>query len=157
LNFKEIVTGNLKEMESIEVDNIKSRSTASCSPMAMALSSAETMAFLMLLKDAPELVAGKSVLAFIDNIVALVGMVHGHSSACDLAGFFLAVAERTVALKASVWFEWIPSKSNPDGGLRVGVTDETAKAAGIALTTGSLPSVWPNLHVCDADEWNDRW
>ncbi len=122
------------------------------------IAAAETLAWLMLLRDGPDHVKGASALALIDNVVALVGLVRGHSAACDLAGLFLAASERTTQLGAAPWFEWVPSHSNPaDGGSRVGVTDAIAQQAGIPLNMREFPLEWPCLHINSAPDWQSFW
>ena len=63
-------------------------------------------------RSVPELVAGASVIHFVDNTGALSNLVHGYAARADCGrltnAFHLALAR----LQCSVWLDWVPSKAN---------------------------------------------
>lgn len=60
----------------------------------------------------PEVFVGRKVNHFIDNTVALSALVHGYSGKRDLATMVNAFYLQLTGLRASVWFEYVPSKAN---------------------------------------------
>jgi hypothetical protein len=60
----------------------------------------------------PERVRGRQVNHFIDNTVALSGLVHGYARKLDLARMINAFHLQIAALDANVYYEFVPSKCN---------------------------------------------
>ena len=60
----------------------------------------------------PELFVGRRVQHFIDNTVALSALVHGYSGKADLAKMVNAFFLQMAGLRASVYFDYVPSKAN---------------------------------------------
>ena len=60
----------------------------------------------------PELFVGRRVHHFIDNTIALSALVHGYSGKPDLAKMVNAFFLQLAGLRASVYFDWVPSKAN---------------------------------------------
>ena len=60
----------------------------------------------------PDLIAGRKVLHFIDNTVALSALVHGYAGKPDLAKSVNVFYLQMSALRASVYFDFVPSKAN---------------------------------------------
>jgi hypothetical protein len=60
----------------------------------------------------PERVRGRQVNHFIDNTVALSGLVHGYARKLDLARMINAFHLQIAALGANVYYEFVPSKCN---------------------------------------------
>ena len=60
----------------------------------------------------PEL-AGKKVIHWIDNTSALAALTKGFSRMCDSASLVHAFHAWNTGARADVWFDWVPSKSNP--------------------------------------------
>ena len=60
----------------------------------------------------PELFAGRKVNHFVDNTVALSALIHGYSNKKDLAKPVNIFHLQSVALRTSVYFEYVPSKAN---------------------------------------------
>ena len=60
----------------------------------------------------PELFVDRRVNHWIDNTVALSALVHGYSGKPDLAVMVNAFYLQIAGLRASVYFDWVPSKAN---------------------------------------------
>ena len=60
----------------------------------------------------PQLIAGRKVLHWVDNTVALSALVHGYAGKPDLAKSVNVFYLQMLALRASVYFEFVPSKAN---------------------------------------------
>jgi len=60
----------------------------------------------------PDRVRGRQVNHFIDNTVALSGLVHGYARKLDLARIINAFHLQIAALGANVYYEFVPSKCN---------------------------------------------
>lgn len=60
----------------------------------------------------PERIRGRQVNHFIDNTVALSGLVHGYARKLDLARMINAFHLQIAALEANVFYEFVPSKCN---------------------------------------------
>ena len=72
----------------------------------------ETLAAVAVYSTYPTLFAGRKVNHFVDNTVALSALVHGYSGKPDLAKPVNIFYLQTVALRTSVYFEYVPSKAN---------------------------------------------
>ena len=72
----------------------------------------EALAALSAYFTYPALFAGRSVNHFIDNTVALSAFVHGYSGKPDLAKMVNAFYLQCAGLRASVYFDYVPSKAN---------------------------------------------
>ena len=72
----------------------------------------ELLAAIAVYTTYPELFAGRKVNHFIDNTVALSALVHGYSGKPDLAKGVNVFFLQMVALRASIYLDWVPSKAN---------------------------------------------
>lgn len=72
----------------------------------------ETLAAVAVYSTYPELFAGRKVNHFVDNTVALSALIHGYSNKKDLAKPVNIFHLQSVALRTSVYFEYVPSKAN---------------------------------------------
>jgi hypothetical protein len=72
----------------------------------------ETLAAISVYTTYPSLIAGRKVNHFIDNTVALSALVHGYSGKPDLAKAVNVFYLQMIALRASVFFDFVPSKGN---------------------------------------------
>ena len=62
---------------------------------------------------APELLRGRDILWFIDNKSALSQLIRRTSSAADASQLAAVHSLTMAALGTRVWYEWVPSKTNP--------------------------------------------
>ena len=70
---------------------------------------------------------------FIDNVAALMALVRGRSDSSSLDNLARAIHTAIFALKAWIYFEWVPSESNwSDGISREGEADG-AEAVAVLL------------------------
>ena len=72
----------------------------------------ETLAALAVYSTYPDIIAGRKVIHFIDNTVALSALVHGYSGKPNLAKAVNLFYLQLVSLRATAWMEWVPSKAN---------------------------------------------
>ena len=72
----------------------------------------ETIAAISVYSTYPDLFAGRRVNHFIDNTVANSALVHGYAGKPDLAKSVNVFYLQMMALRASVYFEYVPSKAN---------------------------------------------
>ena len=72
----------------------------------------ETLAAISAYSTYPSLIAGRKVNHFIDNTVALSALVHGYSGKPDLAKAVNVFYLQMLSLRASVFFDYVPSKAN---------------------------------------------
>ena len=72
----------------------------------------ETLAAISVYTTYPDLIKGRKVLHFIDNTQALSALVHGYSGKPDLAKSVNVFYLQMLALRGSVFFEYVPSKAN---------------------------------------------
>ena len=72
----------------------------------------ELLAAIAVYTTYPAVFAGRKVNHFIDNTVALSALVHGYASKPDLAKGVNVFYLQMVALRASVYLDWVPSKAN---------------------------------------------
>ena len=119
---------------------------------------AEALAVPLMFRDAAASVCDRQGLHFIDNLAALSGFVKGYSTACDLSTLYLSTSCRGATLRTNIWYEWVPSASNPaDGGSRVGLGCPLAHALGIPLFSGVWRTNWPNFEHFDPEAWRLWW
>ena len=72
----------------------------------------EVLAAVALYYTYPERLRGRQINHFIDNTVALSGLVHGYARKLDLARMINAFHLQVAALGASVFYEFVPSLCN---------------------------------------------
>ena len=72
----------------------------------------EALAAISVYTTYPDLFKGRKVNHFIDNTVALSALVHGYSGKPDLAKSVNVFYLQMLSLRASVYFEYVPSKAN---------------------------------------------
>ena len=72
----------------------------------------ETLAAISAYSTYPSIIAGRKVNHFIDNTVALSALVHGYSGKPDLAKAVNVFYLQMLSLRASVFFDFVPSKAN---------------------------------------------
>ena len=72
----------------------------------------EVLAGVAIYYTYPERIRGRQVNHFIDNTVALSGLVHGYARKLDLAHMINAFHLQIAALNANVFYEFVPSKCN---------------------------------------------
>lgn len=72
----------------------------------------ETLAAIAVYTTYPKLFAGRKVNHFIDNTVAQSVLVHGYAKKPDLAKPVNVFYLQMLSLRASVYFDWVPSKAN---------------------------------------------
>ena len=116
----------------------------------------------------PRLFVGRRVHHFIDNTVALSALVHGYSGKPDLAKMVNAFFLQMAGLRASVYFDWVPSKANiADLPSRNDVASLLFELRGLRRAPGSrtslvVPSVgqwmapletWISRHLHLAGRW----
>ena len=99
-----------------------------------------------------------SAICFVDIMGVIHNIVNGTSRAIDAGAFTHALHTRMASLGTSVWWEYVPSKSNiSDGGSRDGVLCSLAAAANIPLRDVSfrLPPV--GFPRAPAEAWTEWW
>ena len=100
-----------------------------------------------------QVVQGLSVAAFCDNMAALQGAVNGASTAVDLCALSHMLAIRTTRLGVQLWIEYVNTISNPaEGGSRVGVDCELARACLVSLRMVMCPFLSASFPLLHADE-----
>ena len=72
----------------------------------------EALAALSVYTTYPDVFAGRKVNHYIDNTVAQSAFVHGYARKPDLAKAVNVFYLQMMALRASVYFDWVPSKAN---------------------------------------------
>ena len=114
----------------------------------------EMLAVLALFREFGKLLQGCSLVVFIDNIGVICSIVSGSSKFADL-GSMAHAAEMFLVRKCIVpWFEHVASWSNvADGGSRVGITDEVARACGVQMRMGALPPLPAGFPRSAVDDW----
>ena len=81
-------------------------------PLKTYIAQLEVLAGVSVYYTFPDAVRGRQVNHFIDNTVALSGLVHGYARKLDLARMVNAFHLQLVSLDAHVWLEFVPSKAN---------------------------------------------
>ena len=116
-------------------------------PVRRTIAELETLAAIAVYSTYPSLIAGRRVSHFIDNTVALSALVHGYAGKPELAKSVNIFYLQMIGLRASVYFDYVPSKANiADLPSRNGWTELRASLLGITLPhampdTLILPSV----------------
>ena len=72
----------------------------------------EALAVLAAMQTWAERIAGRRVVLFIDNTVALSAVVHGYARVDDLAAITNAIHLTAAGLRTSMYADWVPSKAN---------------------------------------------
>ena len=72
----------------------------------------ETLAAIAVYSTYPALIKGRKVVHYIDNAVALSALVHGYSGKPDLAKSVNVFYLQMLSLRASVYFDYVPTKAN---------------------------------------------
>ena len=110
----------------------------------------EALAAISVYSTYPTLFAGRKVSHWIDNTVALSALVHGYSGKPDLAKSVNVFYLQMVGLRASVYFEYVPSKANiADLPSRDAFGELYAELAGFRIV-GAAPDV---LRVPTVASW----
>ena len=99
-----------------------------------------------------------SAICYVDNVGVIHTIVNGASSQVDLGALTHGLHFRLAQLRASVWWEYVPSPSNiADGGSRVGIGCPLAKIAGISLSEVSCAVLPLGFPFCRPSEWSNWW
>ena len=103
----------------------------------------EQSAVVMAIINEPEWFRGAEAIWFMNNSVALSGLVKGANQGADMDRGCAVVHLALAMLKASVWFEYIESNSNwSDGASRVGLSDKWLRENRFTPSVCEVP-VWP--------------
>ena len=81
-------------------------------PLKTYIAQLEVLAAISVYYTFPEKVRGRQVNHFIDNTVALSGLVHGYARKGDLARMINAFHLQMAGLEADAYFEFVPSLAN---------------------------------------------
>jgi hypothetical protein len=117
----------------------------------------EALAALSVYSTYPKLFAGRRVQHFVDNSVALSAYVHGYSGKQELAKTVNVFYLQMVALRASVYFDYVPSKANIADLPSRGEHERTRRELSGLRRRGSAPDV---LIVPSIAQWTaplDSW
>jgi len=98
----------------------------------------------------PGLFVGRKVNHFIDNTVAQSALVHGYAKKPDLAKSVNVFYLQMMSLRASVYFDWVPSKDNIADLPSRYAYDERKYELSHHTLRGGLPDV---LRVPGVAEW----
>ena len=103
---------------------------------------------------AADLLRGRSVVHYIDNLGVVGAFSKGASSIGDFDPIVHAVTLASVALNIKTWYEHVDSNANcADGGSREGVSDPVAARLGIELRWAEDPG-WPvDLRALSSERW----
>ena len=117
----------------------------------------ETLAAVSVYATYPDLFAGRKVLHWIDNTVALSALVHGYSGKPELAKAVNVLYLQLAALRTNVYFDYVPSKANiADLPSRELFSELTLELSGLSTFPGSTHT----LRIPAVAEWNlplDYW
>jgi hypothetical protein len=72
----------------------------------------EALAAMAVYSTYPDLFTGRKVNHFVDNSVALSALVHGYSGKPELAKTVNVFYLQMVAIRTSVYFDYVPTKAN---------------------------------------------
>ena len=72
----------------------------------------ELLAAVAAFSTFPDLLTGRDVYMFIDNIGALSALVHGYARKADCAAMVNSFHEKVREIRCFPWAEWVPSKLN---------------------------------------------
>ena len=98
---------------------------------------------LVFLLDNPRWMIGRGMLAFIDNSVALFGLVKGQCRGAAVARAVQLVNMLCYHLDLDKWWEFIPSVQNwSDGVSREGANDPWAAENGFVVATTTIRAEW---------------
>ena len=118
----------------------------------------ELLAPLCALMEWPELFAGTSGIAYIDNMGVLCNIVNGSSRAFDAGTLVFALHLQLARLNSTIWWEWVESESNcSDGGSRVGICCPLAEQLGIQLVERHFPVLPHNFLRLNPRGWEQFW
>ena len=110
----------------------------------------EALAAISVYSTYPGLFVGRKVNHFIDNTVAQSALVHGYAKKPDLAKSVNVFYLQMMSLRASVYFDWVPSKDNIADLPSRYAYDETKYELSHHTLRGGLPDV---LRVPSVAEW----
>ena len=106
----------------------------------------EALAAISVYTTYPSLFAGRRVNHFIDNTVALSAIVHGYSGKPELAKAVNVFYLQMISLRASVYFDYVPSKANiADLPSREYFSQLRAELLGLSPPDSSDPLVVPSV------------
>ena len=104
---------------------VPERLLAQWSPRNQQVFVAEALAVMAATLLHPDILQGRDVIWFVDNIGALQVLIKGNSSQFDAGNVCAAAHLFWAAAGTRVWFEWVASDDNPSDGLsRNGLLDE---------------------------------
>ena len=96
----------------------------------------------------PDAFRGRTGIYFIDNVAALMALVKGRSDNAELDVIAQSVHLLLFTLSATLWYEWIPSKSNwTDSISRDGFHDKWHRIHGFRVHSSSVPLYLWKLNV----------
>ena len=102
----------------------------------------EALAGVIIPANAPDLLRGRDIVWFVDNQAACQILMKGSSSVPDMAVIAAVTQLLFTRLGCRVYFEYVPSDSNPSDGLsRDGLQDSWTLSQGWHL----LPAVTPEI------------
>ena len=118
-------------------------------PRSTQIAIGELFAVILAFRLAPGAFQEGVAISFVDNMGVIHAIVNGASTQVDLGAFVHGLHRRMAVLKASVWWEYVPSPSNlADGGSRKeGIECRLAKRAGISLSQMPCPAL-PHFSQC---------
>ena len=109
-------------------------------PRVQQIFAAEAFAALALPPQHAELLRGRDIVWFIDNLASCSSLIRGGSAQEDVEQIALASHLLLMVLGCRVWFEWVDSGSNPADGLsRDGLDDCWTVKQGWNLSEGIIP------------------
>ena len=118
----------------------------------------ELFAVLLAFYYMPEAFQDTSAICYVDNIGVIHTVVNGASSQIDLGALTHGLHFRRAQLKASVWWEYVPSPSNiSDGGSRTGIDCPLAAVAGISLSQVCCDTLPEGFPFCPPRAWLPWW
>ena len=110
----------------------------------------EAFAPIAAMHTTPHLFQGREILWFVDNEGAVSSLIRGAARVEDIDQVAALTTVKQATLKASIWFEWIDSDSNPSDGLsRDGVVDPWTVDQGWELTDLGSPD-WSHIFADSA-------
>ena len=111
----------------------------------------EALAAIAAYSTYPAVIAGRKVIHFVDNTVALSALVHSYAKKPELAKSVNVFYLQMIALRARVFFEYVPSKANiADLPSREAFTELRSKLRGIKVRGSALDL----LVVPSVGSWN---
>ena len=111
----------------------------------------EALAAVAAYSTYPKVIAGRKVIHFVDNTVALSALVHGYAKKPELAKSVNVLYLQMIALRARVFFEYVPSKANiADLPSREAFTELRSELRGLSIR-GIAPD---RLVVPSVGSWN---